>query len=210
MRNPEAQASSPRQMPSARAVRIRAPSRIDGAGAADHLLQRHVDHRAVPPADHAVGLAGGQQVDRAHAERRGEQAVLGRRHGRRAGRGPAPWRAPPRRSSRLSRCASHSPMLASPRAARPPRRDRPPLRPPRPAPRCGRSRRRLAMRSTTCSRCQRTSGISTMSAPPAMPAAMAMWPASRPITSSTMTRSWLAPVGCRRSSASVAMATAVE
>ena len=48
------------------------------------------------------------------------------------------------------------------------------------------------------------------SAPPAIPADRAMWPASRPITSSTMTRAWLAAVGCRRSSASVATATAVS
>ena len=57
------------------------PVRIDRARAADHLVERHVDHAAVPPADHAVGLAGGQQVDRPHAERRGEQPVLGGRLG---------------------------------------------------------------------------------------------------------------------------------
>ena len=52
--------------------------RIDSAGAANHFFQRHVDHGAVPPADHAVGLARGQQIDRADAERGGKQAVLRR------------------------------------------------------------------------------------------------------------------------------------
>ena len=54
---------------------------VDGARAADDLFERHVDHLAVPPRHHAVGLAIGQEVDGAHAQRRGEQAVLGRRHG---------------------------------------------------------------------------------------------------------------------------------
>jgi len=43
-----------------------------------------------------------------------------------------------------------------------------------------------------------------------MPADRAIWPASRPITSSTITLSWLAAVGCRWSRASVAAATAEE
>src|SRR5271165_1837776 len=47
-----------------------------------------------------------------------------------------------------------------------------------------------------------------MSAPPAMLAARAIWPASRPITSRIITRSWLAAVGCNLSSASAATITA--
>ena len=47
------------------------------------------------------------------------------------------------------------------------------------------------------------------SAPPAIPAASAMCPASRPMTSSTITRLWLAAVTCSRSTASVATSTAV-
>ena len=47
-------------------------------------------------------------------------------------------------------------------------------------------------------------------APPAMPAQVAMWPTWRPITSTTMTRSWDSAVVCRRSMASVAICTAVS
>ena len=48
------------------------------------------------------------------------------------------------------------------------------------------------------------------SPPPAIPACSAIQPAWRPMTSSTMIRSWLAAVVCRRSSASVAQATALS
>ena len=53
------------------------------------------------------------------------------------------------------------------------------------------------------------SGISTIVAPPAIPAYVAIQPLWRPITSTTMTRSWLSAVVCRRSMASVAICTAV-
>ena len=55
-----------------------------------------------------------------------------------------------------------------------------------------------------------SSGISTMVAPPAMPAQVAMWPAWRPMTSTTITRSWDSAVVWRRSMASVAIWTAVS
>ena len=45
----------------------------------------------------------------------------------------------------LSRCASHSPMPCIAARSRPPRRNRPPLPPPRPAPSCGRPRAGAAM-----------------------------------------------------------------
>ena len=48
------------------------------------------------------------------------------------------------------------------------------------------------------------------SAVPATPACSAMNPASRPITSSTMTRSWLSAVVCSLSIASSAVLTAVS
>ena len=48
-----------------------------------------------------------------------------------------------------------------------------------------------------------------MSAPPASPEYVAIQPAWRPITSTTITRSWLSAVVCRRSIASVAICTAV-
>ena len=47
------------------------------------------------------------------------------------------------------------------------------------------------------------------SAPPAKPLYSAIQPAWRPITSTTITRSWLSAVVCRRSMASVAICTAV-
>ena len=48
-----------------------------------------------------------------------------------------------------------------------------------------------------------------MSAPPASPEYVAIQPAWRPITSTTITRSWLSAVVCSRSIASVAICTAV-
>jgi hypothetical protein len=62
----------------------------------------------------------------------------------------------------------------------------------------------------TSSNVQGISGIRITSPPPAMPAYSAIQPAWRPITSSTMTRSWLAAVVCSRSSASVAHSTALK
>jgi hypothetical protein len=47
------------------------------------------------------------------------------------------------------------------------------------------------------------------SGPPEISIASAICPASRPITSSTITRLWLAAVGCSLSRASVATSTAV-
>ena len=55
-----------------------------------------------------------------------------------------------------------------------------------------------------------SSGISTIVAPPAMPAHVAMWPAWRPMTSTTMTRSWDSAVVCSRSIASTQICTAVS
>src|SRR5271165_494696 len=63
--------------------------------------------------------------------------------------------------------------------------------------------------SATTSMSYGISGSKITSAPPAMPARSAMCPAPRPITSSTMIRSWLAAVGCKRSSASVTTSTVV-
>jgi len=54
------------------------------------------------------------------------------------------------------------------------------------------------------------SGIRITSAPPAMPAPSASQPALWPITSTTMMRWWLWAVLCRRSTASVAMPSAVS
>jgi len=53
------------------------------------------------------------------------------------------------------------------------------------------------------------SGTTIAVAPPAMPACNAIHPASRPMTSTTMMRSWLSAVVCSRSMASVAICTAV-
>ena len=53
------------------------------------------------------------------------------------------------------------------------------------------------------------SGISTTAAPPAIPAWVAIHPLWRPMTSTTITRSWLSAVVCSRSIASVAICTAV-
>src|SRR5690625_368719 len=55
-----------------------------------------------------------------------------------------------------------------------------------------------------------SSGVSTTSAPPAIPALTAIQPASRPISSMTITRLWLSAVVWIRSIASVAMCTAVS
>jgi hypothetical protein len=55
-----------------------------------------------------------------------------------------------------------------------------------------------------------TSGISVIVAPPASPARTAMCPALRPITSTTITRSWASAVVCSRSIAAVQMCTAVS
>src|SRR6266849_3611816 len=54
------------------------------------------------------------------------------------------------------------------------------------------------------------SGMRITSAPPAMPAWVAIQPACRPITSQTITRLCASAVECRRSMASVAMPTAVS
>ena len=54
------------------------------------------------------------------------------------------------------------------------------------------------------------SGIRITSAVPASPLCSAMNPASRPITSSTITRSWLSAVVCSLSIASIAVFTAVS
>ena len=77
-------------------------------------------------------------------------------------------------------------------------------------------RRRIGhVRGAACSRWHSssmsngTSGIRTAVAPPAMPAWVAIQPVWRPITSTTITRSWLSAVVCSRSIASVAIWTAV-
>ena len=54
------------------------------------------------------------------------------------------------------------------------------------------------------------SGIRITSAPPASPEWRAIQPAWRPITSTTITRSWDSAVVCSRSMASVAICTAVS
>ena len=54
------------------------------------------------------------------------------------------------------------------------------------------------------------SGTSTIVAPPAMAAHVAMWPAWRPMTSTTMTRSCDSAVVCSRSMASTHTWTAVS
>src|SRR5665213_3204547 len=54
------------------------------------------------------------------------------------------------------------------------------------------------------------SGVSVTSAPPAMPAVIAIQPASLPITSTTCTRLCASVVECNRSTASVAIVTAVS
>ena len=64
--------------------------------------------------------------------------------------------------------------------------------------------------SQTASMSNGCSGISTVLAPPAMPACSAIQPACRPITSTTSTRWCDSAVVCRRSIASVAMLTAVS
>ena len=67
-------------------------------------------------------------------------------------------------------------------------------------------RRRCA---TTCSMSNGRSGTRIASAPPAMPACVAIQPAWRPITSTTITRLCDSAVVCRRSIASVTICTAV-
>ena len=69
---------------------------------------------------------------------------------------------------------------------------------------------RWRMASQTASTSKGCSGMSVIVAPPAMPAQVAMWPAWRPITSTTITRSWLSAVVCRRSMASTQIWTAVS
>ena len=54
------------------------------------------------------------------------------------------------------------------------------------------------------------SGIKITSAPPAIPEWRAKWPAVRPITSTIITRSWLAAVNVRRLIASTIVLTAVS
>ncbi len=66
-----------------------------------------------------------------------------------------------------------------------------------------------AMRRQISSMSNGISGIRTIVAPPAMPACVAIHPLWRPITSTTITRSWLSAVVCSRSMASVAICTAV-
>ena len=73
-------------------------------------------------------------------------------------------------------------------------------------PRACRCRISSAQRSTVSG----NSGISTTSAPPAMPLVTASQPAWRPMTSTTITRSCDSAVVCRRSIASVAIETAVS
>ncbi len=68
---------------------------------------------------------------------------------------------------------------------------------------------RCSMRAHTSAMSNGTSGTRTTSAPPAMPEWMAIQPAWRPITSTTITRSWLSAVVCSRSIASLAICTAV-
>ena len=90
---------------------------------------------------------------------------------------------------------------------------------PRPAPRPRRRRRSRtprpargggARRAHTSSMSNGSSGTRMMSAPPARPQYVAIQPAWRPITSTTITRSWLSAVVCSRSIASVAICTAVS
>jgi len=49
--------------------------RVDAADAAHHLFERHVDHAAVPPGDHAIEAALPDQLDRMDAKGRAEQPV---------------------------------------------------------------------------------------------------------------------------------------
>ena len=67
-------------------------------------------------------------------------------------------------------------------------------------------RRRCAHTSSTSNG---RSGTRIASAPPAIPACVAIQPAWRPITSTTITRLWDSAVVCRRSIASVTICTAV-
>src|SRR5438105_593778 len=69
---------------------------------------------------------------------------------------------------------------------------------------------RLRMWSQTFSMSMGRSGMRITSAPPAIPEWVAIQPAFRPITSQTMTRLCASAVECRRSTASVAIATAVS
>ena len=79
---PARQAGSPRQIPRARAVRIRAPSRSTvrerpttfSSGTSITWRFHHATMRSALPIP-------AQKIDRTNAQRRGEQAVLGRRHG---------------------------------------------------------------------------------------------------------------------------------
>src|SRR5439155_9980 len=64
--------------------------------------------------------------------------------------------------------------------------------------------------SQTLSMSKGISGIRITSADPAIPELSAMKPALRPITSTTITRSWLSAVECSLSIASVAVETAVS
>ena len=66
------------------------------------------------------------------------------------------------------------------------------------------------MTSHTSSMSKRISGTRHIVAPPAMAAQVAMWPAWRPMTSTTMARSWDSAVVCRRSMASTHTCTAVS
>ena len=91
---------------------------------------------------------------------------------------------------------------ASPRAGWRPRRRR-----------RSRSCARAAWRRRRCAHTSSTSngrsGTRIASAPPAIPACVAIQPAWRPITSTTITRLWDSAVVCRRSIASVTICTAV-
>ena len=83
-------------------------------------------------------------------------------------------------------------------------------RPRRRSRRSGRPRGGAASVAHTSSMSKGSSGIRISVAPPAMPAQVAMWPAWRPMTSTTITRSCDSAVVCRRSMASTQICTAVS
>ena len=179
---------------------------------AGDLLECHVRRLAVLPDDIAVGLALGHQVDGIGAERAREDAVEGARR-------TAALHVPEHGDARLGAGLARDDVgdggadavadLAVGEGVRDrlARGSRTPSEQTTSAWFCPRVRARRC--AATFSMSNGISGMRMTSAPAAMPVAMAIQPTSRPITSSTIVRRWLAAVGCRRSAASTQTSTAL-
>ena len=160
----------------------------------DRLGKGNVDDAAVLPGNHAIKAARRNEINGIDAESRGHQpvipgglaAALHMTQDGYPGLGPGKLRdrlAENLTDPAIGRAAARllpADALPGPVRNRLRDNDQRKLRPPR---------RSLSMCAATTSMLSGISGIRMMSAPPAMPAARAMWPASPPMTSRTITRS---------------------